>query len=65
MVGVSGYRLIGAMRFAYYPIGAMRFAYCTLHLLSHGDLVDLTGVLESVSKQAVRWQQWFDNGAVG
>jgi len=34
-----------------------------LKLLSHGGLHELTGVLESVSKQAVRWQQWFD-GAV-
>jgi hypothetical protein len=36
-----------------------------LKLLSHGGLHELTGVLESVSKQAVRWQQWFDNGGAG
>ena len=33
-----------------------------LKLLSHGGLHELIGVLESVSKQAVRWQQWFDGG---
>lgn len=33
-----------------------------LKLLSPGGLHELTGNLESVSKQAARWQQWFDTG---
>lgn len=30
-----------------------------MKFLSHGALADLSSRLESISKQAARWQQWF------
>ena len=35
-----------------------------LRLVSHGALADLSLLLESISKQAARWQQWFLAGAL-
>lgn len=31
-----------------------------MKMLSHGALTDLSVGLESISKQATRWQQWFE-----
>lgn len=31
-----------------------------LKLISHGAMTDLGGRLESISRQAARWQQWFE-----
>lgn len=33
-----------------------------LKLISHGALTELGTRLEAISRQAVRWQQWFDAG---
>lgn len=36
-----------------------------LKFLSHGALVDLSARLEAVSRQATRWQQWFEQRSSG
>lgn len=33
-----------------------------LKLISHGALTELGTCLEAISRQAARWQQWFDAG---
>lgn len=35
-----------------------------LRLLSHGALAEVSLLLEAISKQAARWQQWFVAGAL-
>lgn len=34
-----------------------------LKFISHGAMTELSMRLESISKQAARWQQWFERGA--
>jgi hypothetical protein len=59
---VRGSRALGEVRVSVEVIRGYLSVAWRLKLLSHGGLHELTGVLESVSKQAVRWQQWFDGG---
>ncbi len=59
----KGSQALGELRVSIEVIRSYLLVAWQLKLLSHGGLHELTGVLESVSKQAVRWQQWFDGGA--
>lgn len=54
---------LGELRASIEVIRSYLLVAWQLKLLSHGGLHELTGTLESVSKQAARWQQWFERGA--
>lgn len=56
----QGSASLGQLRVSIEVIRSYLLVAWQLKLLSHGGLHELTGVLESVSKQAARWQQWFD-----
>lgn len=58
----KGSESLGQLRVSIEVIRSYLLVAWQLKLLSHGGLHELTGVLESVSKQAARWQQWFDGG---
>jgi len=55
----KGSESLGHLRVSIEVIRSYLLVAWQLKLLSHGGLHELTGVLESVSKQAARWQQWF------
>ena len=59
----KGSHALGELRVSIEVIRSYLLVAWQLKLLSHGGLHELTGVLESVSKQAARWQQWFDDGS--
>jgi hypothetical protein len=56
----KGAESLGQLRVSIEVIRSYLLVAWQLKLLSHGGLHELTGVLESVSKHATRWQQWFD-----
>ena len=58
----KGSDLLGQLRASIEVIRSYLLVAWQLKLLSHGGLHELAGVLESVSKQAARWQQWFRKG---
>ncbi len=57
---VEGSQALGRLRVSVEVIRSYLLVAWQLKLLSHGGLHELTGVLESISRQAARWQQWFD-----
>lgn len=59
----KGAQALGELRVSIEVIRSYLLVAWQLKLLSHGGLHELCGVLESVSKQAARWQQWFEDGA--
>ncbi len=55
----QGSELLGQLRASIEVIRSYLLVAWQLKLLSHGGLYQLTDGLESVLKQATRWQQWF------
>lgn len=56
----AGSQALGELRVSIEVIRSYLLLAWQLKLLSHGGLHELSEGLESISKQAVRWQQWFD-----
>ena len=61
---VLGAQALGELRVSIEVVRSYLLVAWQLKLLSHGGLHELTAGLESVSRQAARWQQWFERGAV-